>query len=255
MSPSPDGPHGTSVPDTRRGVKALTARGFPINSDRRVSYSSISAKRALDVDTMGEACCGTTADQSVAQSPALNRSMAPRERFTPRRPTRAAVVLTSAILAGCASTGAVPRPFPSAPGSSRAPTAPASTSGASATLSAVLDTARALVGTPYRNGGSSPDGFDCSGFTQWVFARHGIALPRETREQYATGMPVNGEAVAPGDLIFFSTVAPGASHVGIALDEDRFIHAPSSRGVVRVERRSSSYWRPRFVGARRTVAN
>ncbi|MBM3772169.1 MAG: NlpC/P60 family protein [Acidimicrobiia bacterium] len=184
-----------------------------------------------------------------------------------------AVLLTSAaMMAGCASTGAVPRPFPvpttaevppprrtparppaTNPGGARA--ASAAASGGDAALSAVLNTALALVGTPYRNGGSSPEGFDCSGFTQWVFARHHIALPRETREQYATGMRVGRAAVAPGDLVFFSTVAPGASHVGIALDEDQFIHAPSSRGVVRVERRSSTYWRRRFVGARRVDAN
>jgi cell wall-associated NlpC family hydrolase len=119
------------------------------------------------------------------------------------------------------------------------------------TPSGLLDTAMALVGTPYRNGGASPDGFDCSGFTQWVFGRHGVALPRETRQQFGAGIRVKGDAVAPGDLLFFSTVATGASHVGIALDEDQFIHAPSARGVVRVERRSSAYWRPRFVGARR----
>lgn len=191
-----------------------------------------------------------------------------------RRGTGAAVILTSTVMVGCASTGAVPRPFPvprtaELPPSARPDTRPPERTPASGgpadpavngsrggiTLAALLDTALALAGTPYRNGGSSPKGFDCSGFTQWVFARHGIALPRETREQYATGGRVNREAVAPGDLIFFSTVAPGASHVGIALDGDRFIHAPSSRGVVRVERRSSTYWRSRFVGARRVDAN
>ena len=57
--------------------------------------------------------------------------------------------------------------------------------------------------------------------------------------------------IAPGDLIFFSTVAPGASHVAIALGGDEFVHAPSSTGVVRVERLASTYWSQRFVGARR----
>lgn len=185
----------------------------------------------------------------------------------------AAVVLTCSVVAGCASTGAVPRPFPVPRTAEVPPTHPerrppepapvtddraapaVNASRGGITHAALLETALALVGAPYRNGGSSPEGFDCSGFTQWVFARHGITLPRETREQYATGARVSGMAVAPGDLIFFSTVAPGASHVGIALDEDRFIHAPSSRGVVRVERRSSGYWQPRFVGARRVDAN
>jgi cell wall-associated NlpC family hydrolase len=116
-----------------------------------------------------------------------------------------------------------------------------------------VDTALALLGTPYRDGGSDPDGFDCSGFTQWVYARNGFALPRETREQFRRGVAIRPEDVVAGDLVFFTTVAPGASHVAIALDADRFVHAPSSRGVVRVERRSSAYWQRRFIGARRVV--
>src|SRR5204862_7011319 len=98
---------------------------------------------------------------------------------------------------------------------------------------------------------SQPDGFDCSGFTQFVFARFGIALPRDTRSQYDEGRPVDAEDLAPGDLIFFTTVARGPSHVAIAIDRDRFVHAPSSAGVVRVERLSSTYWHRRYIGARR----
>jgi cell wall-associated NlpC family hydrolase len=115
----------------------------------------------------------------------------------------------------------------------------------------LIATALALQGTPYRNGGADPSGFDCSGFTQFVFARHGVALPRETRDQFHTGEPVGKRDVVPGDLVFFSTVAPGASHVAIAVDGDRFVHAPSSTGVVRIERLSLPYWEGRFVGARR----
>jgi NlpC/P60 family len=98
-------------------------------------------------------------------------------------------------------------------------------------------------------------GFDCSGFTQYVFAQYGVALPREVVDQYRVGAPVGGRNLEPGDLIFFSTVTRGASHVAIALGGDQFVHAPSSRGVVRVERLSSSYWGPRFLGARRVSAN
>ena len=166
------------------------------------------------------------------------------------------VALAAVMAVGCASTGAVPRPFPqppvraaNAPADVRDAPVPAQTEAVS--LDPVLETALGLLGSPYRDGGATPDGFDCSGFTQWVFAQHGVALPRETREQFALGAAVAAGSVTSGDLLFFSTVAPGPSHVGIALDEDRFVHAPSARGVVRVERLSTSYWQQHFIGARR----
>jgi cell wall-associated NlpC family hydrolase len=84
--------------------------------------------------------------------------------------------------------------------------------------------------------------FDCSGFVQWVFAQHGTALPREVRDQYDAGSTIKVKEVRAGDLVFFTTVSRGASHVGIALGDGEFVHAPSSRGVVRVERYTSGYW-------------
>lgn len=118
---------------------------------------------------------------------------------------------------------------------------------------ALVGTALSLRGAPYRNGGTDPNGFDCSGFTQYVFARFGIALPREVRDQFRAGHPVDAQDLAPGDLIFFSTTDPGASHVGIAVGGDEFVHAPSSTGVVRVEHLGSRYWSPRYLGARRVT--
>jgi peptidoglycan DL-endopeptidase CwlO len=119
----------------------------------------------------------------------------------------------------------------------------------------VLDMAMSLRGVPYRNGGSDPRGFDCSGFTQYVFASAGTHLPRETREQFLLGTVVPVGQQLPGDLIFFSTTAPGASHVGIAIGGDRFVHAPSSRGVVRIESMEVPYWSQRLVGIRRLGAD
>lgn len=116
---------------------------------------------------------------------------------------------------------------------------------------ALAGTALALQGTPYRDGGSDPAGFDCSGFTQYVFAQYGVALPREVRDQFRIGKPVKPEDLAAGDMIFFTTTAPGATHVAIAIGGDQFVHAPSTTGVVRVERLGSSYWAPRYLGARR----
>ena len=158
------------------------------------------------------------------------------------------LVVSAAAITGCASSGNPPRPrpFPGAePPAAPAPTAPETTS-------AVIATALALRGVPYRNGGSEPTGgFDCSGFVQWVYAQQGLALPREVRQQYRVGSEIDTDEIRPGDLVFFETVSPGASHVGIALGGGEFVHAPSSRGVVRVERYTGGYWGNRWVGARR----
>lgn len=115
----------------------------------------------------------------------------------------------------------------------------------------IIETALSFRGVPYRYGGSDPHGFDCSGLVQYVFAQHGIALPREVRDQYEIGDEVRLTDVQPGDLIFFETVSRGASHVGMAIGGNEFVHAPSSEGAVRIERFSSSYWASRVVGVRR----
>ena len=182
------------------------------------------------------------------------------------------VIWALALAAGsaaCASTGAVPKPFPMPGGSAPAPApptdaaprpgavtptpAPAPPRGPRSAIDgyALVGTALALRGTPYRDGGTDLSGFDCSGFTQYVFAQHGVALPREVRDQFRVGKSVKPEEVAAGDMIFFTTTAPGATHVAIAIGGDQFVHAPSSTGVVRVEHLSSSYWAPRYLGARR----
>ena len=85
---------------------------------------------------------------------------------------------------------------------------------------------------------------------RWL-KRAGVAVPREVRDQFRVGKNVDRDQLAPGDLVFFSTVAPGASHVGIVIGGDQFVHAPSERGVVRVESLNSQYWSSRYVGAKR----
>lgn len=171
-----------------------------------------------------------------------------------RLPALTALTISLAV-AGCATRGTQPRPFPGAPTppSARSQPTPSEKPERSAIASEVITTALALRGTQYRNGGSDPSqGFDCSGLVQWVFAQHGAALPRETREQYQSGRKIDDDEVQPGDLVFFETVSKGPSHVGIALGGGEFVHAPSSRGVVRVENyRKSAYWADRWFGARR----
>jgi cell wall-associated NlpC family hydrolase len=114
---------------------------------------------------------------------------------------------------------------------------------------AILATALDLRGEPYRLGGAAPGGFDCSGFVQYVLRQHAIDMPRTVIEQFDVGADTRD--IEPGDLVFFQTVGSKASHVGIALDSQSFVHAPNSRGVVRVERFDTPYWSSRFLGAKR----
>lgn len=159
----------------------------------------------------------------------------------------------AAAAAGCASSGAIPQPFPGArPASAPAEAAPAPSAASSVAGGyAVAGTALSLRGAPYRNGGADPSGFDCSGFVSYVFAQHGYAVPRSVGELYRAGRDVAPDAIQPGDLVFFDIAGGGPSHVGIAVGGDQFVHAPSTNGVVRVDRVSGTYWAARFVGARR----
>jgi len=161
---------------------------------------------------------------------------------------RASLFILLALSAACASSGAVPAPFPTP--EPRHPSPGVEPQG-SVDHPAVVGTALSLRGAPYRDGGSDPSGFDCSGFVSYVFAQQGIYVPRTVSGQYAQGQPVQRDALSAGDLVFFSTVAPGASHVGLAISPDEFVHAPSSSGVVRVESLTAPYWSSRFVGSRR----
>jgi cell wall-associated NlpC family hydrolase len=116
----------------------------------------------------------------------------------------------------------------------------------------VSGTALGLRGVRYKNGGADPGGFDCSGLVQYVFARHGLGLPRTVTSQFGVGAPVAAVDLQAGDLVFFGITDPGApSHVGIIVGGDSFVHAPVAGGVVRVERLGAAYWGSRLVGARR----
>src|SRR5688572_30485614 len=148
-------------------------------------------------------------------------------------------VVTLISVSGCASTGATPQPFPagrrpdtSAP--TPAPDPETLVSPGAGYGYAVAGTALALRGSPYRNGGADPGGFDCSGFVRYVFDQHGLAVPRSVGDQYRSGRSVSTDAVQPGDLVFFNTTGGGVSHVGIVIGGDEFVHAPSTNGVVRI---------------------
>jgi cell wall-associated NlpC family hydrolase len=118
----------------------------------------------------------------------------------------------------------------------------------------ITESAMHFIGTPYSFGGTSSTGFDCSGYVQRVFATVGIFLPRTADEQYLVGRRVDTAHAKRGDLVFFQTYAPGASHVGIYLGNNEFIHSSSSHGVM-VSSLSDRYWSARFIGIERVVGN
>ncbi len=119
------------------------------------------------------------------------------------------------------------------------------------TAKQITDRAKTYVGVPYKFGGTNPKGFDCSGFVQYVFNQSKITLPRTVDAQYKVGKALTLKELKQGDLVFFSTYEKGASHCGIYLEQGKFIHA-SSHGVM-VSNLDESYWKMRYLGARRIL--
>jgi len=167
-------------------------------------------------------------------------------------PQAAVLVFAALLLSGACASGATARGPAAFPGAS-VPTPAAVDAAPSPMVDAVIQTALSQLGTPYQFGGSTPHmGFDCSGLVWYALAEHHVDVPRTVDEQYLVGRPVGRNQLQPGDLVFFSTIGPGATHVGIVLDEPHtFVHAPSAGGVVRIERFDAPYWRSRYIGARR----
>jgi cell wall-associated NlpC family hydrolase len=127
--------------------------------------------------------------------------------------------------------------------------ATARTQHASARQARVVTYARHLLGVRYSYGGTSPrSGFDCSGFTRFVFAHFGVALPHYSVAQFNLGRRVSRRSLRPGDLLFFD----GLGHVGIYVGRGRFIHAPHTGTRVSVQP-LSGWYSARFVGARRVI--
>lgn len=120
----------------------------------------------------------------------------------------------------------------------------------SVNTNALIQYAEQFMGLPYIWGGTTPNpGFDCSGFTQYVYAHFGIYMGRVTWDQFAEGVPVSRDQLQPGDLVFFSTYAQGASHVGIYIGNDEMIDSEDA-GLIITPIFSNSYWAPRYIGAR-----
>lgn len=116
-------------------------------------------------------------------------------------------------------------------------------------ISDVVDYALSYVGSRYRFGGSSPKGFDCSGFVMYVYKAAGVSLPHSSFSQYASGTAITKSDLQPGDLVFFSTYTRGASHVGIYIGDGKIVHAYNYSAGVTIS--SLSSLSSRYLGARR----
>lgn len=127
----------------------------------------------------------------------------------------------------------------------------ASSTGASADRQEILDYADQFLGVKYVYGGSSPSGFDCSGFTKYVFAHFDISLARTSSSQYSSSVKkIERSELQPGDLVFFcSSSSSSISHVGIYAGNNQFIHSPSPGKVVQYDDMSSGYYDKYYVGA------
>ncbi|MDQ7824773.1 MAG: C40 family peptidase [Candidatus Eremiobacteraeota bacterium] len=111
----------------------------------------------------------------------------------------------------------------------------------------IVATAQRYLGTPYRWAGTTPSGFDCSGFVMTVFGMNGVSIRRMADEQYYGGNRIARKDLCVGDLVFFSTYGPGVTHVGIYVGEDKFIHSSSRRGVT-FSSLDDAYYKARFIG-------
>jgi cell wall-associated NlpC family hydrolase len=112
----------------------------------------------------------------------------------------------------------------------------------------VVGIAMQYLGTPYVYGGSSPSGFDCSGFVMYVFSRVGVSLPRVVSAQYTVGVPVSRSELQPGDIVFFNSLG----HDGIYIGGNQFIHSPHTGDVVKIDS-ITGYYSSGYVGARRVL--
>jgi hypothetical protein len=120
----------------------------------------------------------------------------------------------------------------------------------------LVDYAQNFLNTPYVYGGSSPQGFDCSGFTCYIFSKFGYLLPHRALEQVQIGEPIPQDELQPGDLLFFITQrSEQINHVGIYLGNGNFIHASSGTGSVRINALNEGYYRQRFQCARRILTS
>ena len=213
-------------------LKHATAEAAALVRERASERASIegqlSARRALLSSIRGQ--IAHLQAQEAARQAQLRRELAARIATQQQQaPAQALSSTVAPVASSSSSTGSVsvgPAPPP--------------------THSSVVSIAEQYLGVPYRWGGASPSGFDCSGLVMYVFAQVGVSLPHSSYSQYGMGSPVSRDQLQPGDLVFFD----GLGHVGIYVGGGQFIHAPHTGDVVRISS-LSGWYSSSYVGARR----
>jgi cell wall-associated NlpC family hydrolase len=155
-------------------------------------------------------------------------------------------------LTACATTSGPKPGSPAVSGTFLAPASPNSSQPFANPRGLIVDSATAMLGQPYRWGGAAPGGFDCSGLVVYATNSAGLHLPRTAEEQLHAGVSVSRRELRAGDLVFLH-LKRKELHVGIAIDSDRFVHAPATGGYVRIDSLAAAPYARGFLKARRIV--
>lgn len=220
-----------------------------MNKILNISIASL-LTMGLFVSTLAAAPSSISPDQPKI-STLVEPQPAPEETTTEAFSASEQLVQAAATVAPSTSPDSAtsaPRPRTQSQSVSRGTT----TTSTSSKAAAIISTAKKYMGVKYVWGGTTPSGFDCSGFTQYVFAQQGISLPRISGDQYSQGRSVSMSNLQPGDLIFFSLDGDKIiDHVGIYTGNGQFINASSSKGVTIYS--LGSYWKSHYIGAKRVL--
>lgn len=198
--------------------------------------------------------CASRTPTAVAETGTFPTSALRLHGERPRYRLAALLLLASIVVAtGCSWAPTQPHDKPARTGDWarwERPAEPAAPPAPLAPARQAVDLATGLIGTPYRWGGATPAGFDCSGLVYYTFRKAGVTVPRTSQQQFHLAQPVPLDDAQPGDLVFFGERGR-ISHVGIYLGDERFVHAPDRGRAVSIATLSDGYYRRRFAGAGR----